>query len=307
MEVSSSYQENSMASLTDSATPSVVILVHYGAVATTRRCLDSLAIHEGVAQPVVISDQGPGLPLCEQLQGHPSADKLRIIRRENLGFGSGCNAAAEAAFSAGAQWVWFLNNDATLDAPVLTCLLALAQGLPKVGLWGTWQRDGDRRLGADKLPAWFPTPPFATQTIAALPPGCRQLGARETLSGASILVSRAAWNRLGAWPEWCFLYWEDVAWCLKAHEAGLPMVMTELEIMHPRNTTTGHHSPLTTYYGVRNGFLLHEELWPQRKWQRLGQAVHLLQKRVLQGNWRMLRPTLEGILDARKGLRFKTR
>ena len=307
MEEHSFYQENGAVSLADVATPSVVILVHYGMIETTRRCLESLAVHEGASQPVVISDHGADQPLGERLQGHPSCDKLRIIRRENLGFGSGCNAAAETAFSAGAQWVWFLNNDATLDSPVLTRLLELAQRVPQVGLWGTLQRDGDRSIGADKLPKWFPTPSCATPNVADLPPGCHQLGARETLSGASILVSRAAWERLGPWPEWCFLYWEDVAWCLKAHEAGIPMVMTDLEILHPRNTTTGHHSPLTTYYGVRNSLLLHGDLWPQSKWQRLGQAVHLLQKRVLQGNWRMLRPTLQGILDARKGLRFKTR
>jgi GT2 family glycosyltransferase len=307
MEDHSCYQEIGAASLAHSESQAAVALVHFGAADTTRKCLDSLSIHEGAAQRVVIADHGPGLPLLEQLRDHATFQNLHLLRRENLGFGSGCNAAAGTAFSAGAEWVWFLNNDATLDSPVLTHLLELARKNPLVGLWGTRQRDGERSIGADKLPKWFPTPSFSTQTVANLPPGCRQLGARETLSGASILVSREAWQRLGLWPEWCFLYWEDVAWCLKAHEIGIPMVLTDLEIRHPRNTSTGHHSPLTTYYGVRNGFLLHSELWPQRKGQRIRQAVHLLQKRFSQGNWRMLGPTLQGILDARKGLRFKTR
>ena len=307
MEAHSCYQETGSASRAHSGVPVAVVLVHFGAVDTTRKCLDSLAIHEDPAQPVVIADQGPGRPLLEQLGDHASFPNLRLLRRENLGFGSGCNAAAEAAFTAGAQWVWFLNNDATLDSPVLTHLLALARNSPAVGVWGTRQRDGDRSVGADKLPRWFPTPTFASPVVADLPPGCCQLDARETLSGASILVSREAWRRIGPLPEWCFLYWEDVAWCLKAHAVGIPMVLTDLEIRHPRNTTTGHHSPLTTYYGVRNGFLLHAELWPRRKGQRLRQALHLLQKRFAQGNWRMLGPTLQGILDARKGLRFKTR
>lgn len=307
MEVPLSYQEYGHASLAHLKASSTVILVHYGAADTTRRCLDSLAIQEGASQSVIIADHGPGLPLGDHLQDHPSFHNFRILRRENLGFGAGCNAAAEAAFSAGAQWVWFLNNDAVLDAPVLTQLLEIAQQYPLVDLWGTTQKDGDRNIGADKLPRWFPTPSFSTQNMVGLPKGCRQLGARETLSGASVLVSRAAWERMGPWPEWCFLYWEDVAWCLKAHEAGIPMVMTDLEIIHSRNTTTGHHSPMTTYYGVRNGLLLHSDLWPEKEWQRWRQAAHLMQKRLIQGNWHMLRPTFLGILDARKGLRFKAR
>ncbi len=305
MEEHSFYQENGVASLAHFAVPSVVILVHYGAVDTTRKCLDSLAIHEGAAQPAVISDHGPGLPLTEQLRDHSSFQNLRILRRENLGFGSGCNAAAEVAFSAGARWVWFLNNDATLDSPVLSRLMEWAVAFPQVGLWGTHQLDGGRSLGPDPLPDWFPTPVFAAPRIEGLPTGCRQLEARLTLSGASILVSKDAWERMGPWPEWCFLYWEDVAWCLKAHEIGIPMVMTDLAIVHPRNTTTGHHSPLTTYYGVRNSLLLHEEHWPARKCQRIRQACHLLQKRFFQGRWRMLSPTVKGVLDARKGIRFR--
>jgi len=307
MEAPSSYQETGATSFAPFPMPCVVILVHHGAADTTRSCLDSLGVQESPSLPVVISDQGPGLPLSEQLQGYRSFSQLRILRRENLGFGAGCNAAATAAFSAGAQWVWFLNNDATLDAPVLTHLLEIARKHPEVGFWGMQQRDGDRRIGVDTLPAWFPTPSYSTRILAGLPPECHQLTARETLSGASLLVSREAWERTGPWPEWCFLYWEDVAWCLQAHAAGIPMVMTELEILHPRHTTTGHHSPLTTYYGVRNGFLLHRDLWPQRKGQRWRQALHLLQKRLLQGNFKMLAPTFKGILDASKGLRFKTR
>jgi GT2 family glycosyltransferase len=304
MEEHLSYQENDPLLRTDLSFQAAVVLVHYGSVDTTRHCLESLAVHENIS-PVFISDHGPSLPLAEQLPEFPGSMALRIQRRENLGFASGCNAAAEAAFSAGARWVWFLNNDATLDSPVLSRLLAMAQQCPQVGLWGTRQKDGEKMVDADKLPSWFPTPPYATKHVMDLPLGCRQLGARETLSGASILVSREAWIQMGPLPEWCFLYYEDVAWCLNAHELGIPMVMTDLEIRHPRNTTTGRHSLLTTYYGVRNALLLHSDLWPERKGLRLWRAVHLLQKRFLQGNWRMLAPTLRGILDARRGLRFK--
>jgi len=299
------YQGNEAPSWPDLEGKAAVVLVHFGDPATTLRCLDSLARSEGTPPAVVVADHGPGTPLNGFLGERTSSSTVLILRRENLGFGAGCNAAAAAAFRAGAGWVWFLNNDATLASPVLSQLLVLAGKHPQVGIWGTLQRDGGRRIGTDQLPDWYPTPLSATQALRDLPGGCHQLGPRETLSGASMLVSREAWNRLGPWPEWCFLYWEDVAWCLSAHELGIPMVMSELEIHHLRNTATGRHSPTTTYYGVRNSLLLHADRWPQRAGLRWRQAAHLLQKRFFQGNWRMLAPTLRGIRDARKGLRFR--
>ena len=280
-------------------------LVHFGDPGTTLRCLESLASHAPEDCRVFIADHGPGPGLTERLATLSCGPRCRVIGLDNPGFGAGCNAAAEAAFAEGARWVWFLNNDATLEGPVATQLMVLADAHPEVGLWGTRQLDGNRRIDADRLPSWFPTPSFASPELSGLPEGCRQLGPRETLSGASILISRDAWTRLGPWPEWCFLYWEDVAWCLAAHRAGIPVVMTGLEVVHPRNSTTGHHSATSTYYGVRNVLLLHGDLWPGHRRQRLAQAVHLLQKRFFQGRWRMLGPTLSGIVDAWRGARFR--
>jgi len=281
-----------------------VVLVHYGDPLVTKRCLESLAEQEFLPHSVYIADHGPGTNLLEALaDAHPC---LRILSGENLGFGPGCNRAAAAAFQDGAQWVWFLNNDATLDGSVLGELVGFAQRYPEVGLWGTLQLDGAREIGADHLPRWFPElpcRPAAEEPV--LPPGLRSLGPMETLSGASILITRSAWERLGPWPEWCFLYWEDVAWGLKAYAAGIPAVMTNLAIQHNRCTTTGRHSALATYYGVRNELLLHQELWPELHRARFRHGLHILQKRFFQGNWGMLAPALRAIRDARRNLRGK--
>lgn len=283
-----------------------VALVHYGDPGITWRCVESILGQEGKETPIVIMDHGPGRPLAECLPASCMSPNLEIIRSANRGFGSGCNLAADRAFENGAEWVWFLNNDAMIQAPVFSRLLELARSFPEVGLWGTHQRNGSRVLGADRLPSWFLPPPASLRLLDALPAGCRQLEAHETLSGASILVSRQAWGSLGHWPEWCFLYHEDVAWCLRAHGLGIPMVLTPLEILHTPSTSTGRRSPLTTYYGVRNSLLLHAEHWPGKKGVRLIQSIHLLQKRFFQGRWKQLWPTLRGIVDASRGKRFRT-
>jgi len=268
-----------------------VILVHYGPPDLTLRCLASLASTEPEPHTVVVVDHGPGEGLAQALAGaHPA---LTILANPaNPGFGAGCNQGAAHAFAAGAEAVWFLNNDATLEGPTLGPLLALARAHPSVALWGTPQRDGERLLGADLQPVWCDQGQVAP---LALPAGCSQLSARETLSGASILVTRAQWEALGPWPEDLFLYLEDTAWCLRAHALGLPLALADLPVRHPRSSTIGRHSRLSIFYGARNTLRVHRQLRPGQRLQRWGLAFHMLQKRFFQGRWGLLGHTWRGI------------
>lgn len=278
--------------------PAVIVLVHYGTPELTRRCLLSLAAQESLVHGVVVVDHGPGGGLAEALAGlHP---RLTVLEPgANPGFGAGCNRGADWAFEAGAEAVWFLNNDATLEGPTLGRLLDLARQQPQVALWGTPQRDGNRILGADLQASWFGR--GCTPVPVALPPGCRQLAARESLSGASILVTREGWTRLGPWPEDFFLYLEDAAWCLRAHTLGLGLALVEGPVTHPRSSTIGRRSPLSIFYGVRNQLRLHRQCHPQARAARVAMAFHMLQKRLFQGRFGLLGHTLRGISAGLRG------
>jgi GT2 family glycosyltransferase len=289
-----------MTSTAPSCSTPAVVIVHFGPPDLTRRCLASLEAMETEPHRVVVVDHGPGEGLDRAFAGsHP---RLTVLSNHaNPGFGAGCNQGAALAFGEGAEAVWFLNNDATLEGPTLALLLDLARAHPQVALWGTLQRDGHRLLGVDVQPPWCAqgsaSPPLE------LPQGCRRLQARETLSGASILVTAAQWAHLGPWPEDLFLYLEDTAWCLRAHAAGLPMALVEVAVTHARSSTTGKRSPLSIFYGVRNRLRLHRQLRPRSGLARFGMALHLLQKRLFQGRPGLLGPTCRGILA---GLRDQT-
>lgn len=277
------------------APPVAVILVHYGSAAVTRRCLQSLAGIETASHRVFVVDHGPHPGLAEALEGaHPKVEILSA--HANPGFGAGCNLGAKAALDAGAQALWFLNNDATLDTPVLEAMGALARSNPRIGLWGTHQVDGDRRLGADRQPEWFSRGlSFAPHHLT---PGASPLGPRESLSGASLFLTRAAWETIGPWPERYFLYWEDAAWCRQTLDAGLGLALADLTVIHPRGTTTGRHSATTLYYGARNALLFHRQIHPTTWFERWTMGLDFLQKRFFRGQWHYLHPIAAGVLDA---------
>lgn len=277
--------------------PVAVVLVHFGAPDVTGACLASLAAQEPVPHSVVVVDHGPGPGLQGCLDAaHPD---LRVLTDlSNPGFAGGCNRGAAEAFGHGAEAVWFLNNDARLEAPVLGVLLDQARRHPEVALWGTHQRHGARRLGCDRQPAWF------SQGVPAVVDGLRGgrvLAPRESLSGASLFITRAAWERLGPWPDSYFLYYEDAAWCRRAHAAGLPIVLLDQAVLHDPGTTTGRRSALTLFYGTRNQLRLRAEGAGGSRLGLLLGSLYLLQRRLFRGHVRALRPVLQGCLAAWRG------
>lgn len=248
---------------------------------------------------LVVVDNCADSPAAAALRDlHPRM--LEVRRPSNPGFAAGCNAGAAAALAAGAQHLWFLNNDACLVQPVLPTLLQAAGSFPQVALWGTHQLTARGELGADHHGAWYDRGGAAALPLGA---GMRQLGGRESLSGASIFVTRPFWERLGPWPEDYFLYWEDAAWCARAHAQRLPVVLLDIGVRHERGTTSGRHSPMTLFYGSRNMLLLHAQLHPRARLRRLALALYVLQRRLFRGQLLRLRPLCRGIAAGLRGRR----
>jgi len=66
----------------------------------------------------------------------------------NLGFAGGANAGMRRALADGAEYVWFVNNDAAPEPQSLAALLTVATAAPHVGVFGPkiLQADGPQRI-----------------------------------------------------------------------------------------------------------------------------------------------------------------
>jgi GT2 family glycosyltransferase len=131
----------------------------------------------------------------------------------------------------------------------------------------------------------------------------------QALSGAVLMLSRAALGRVGRLDEDYYLYFEDTDWCLRARPAGLAVGV--VEGARARHWGGRSFDPLSGdrfYYAARNHLRMVEKLSPLRgAMGRLRRAsvvglnlAHVLRqvgcaRRVALG------AVLEGYRDARRG------
>lgn len=159
-------------------------------------------------------------------------DRITLLPQSgNLGFGRGCNAGAERAANLGAELLWFLNPDTTIEPEsgdvlrrALTAqeaiqfagsILKNEQGVKRSGAFrfpkATTAFLSNARIGVlDKtLSRHTSTPPLPSEPIQA-----------DWLSGASFMVKRSAFEALQGFDPHYFLYFEEVDLFYRAKKAG---------------------------------------------------------------------------------------
>jgi len=157
---------------------------------------------------------------------------VRAIALEaNLGFACGCNVGIRAG---SAPFVLLLNPDASLDSTSLGRLVAVLEREPDTGLVGPRIVDEDGRLAFSqrRFPRIRSTMSQAVYLHRALPRAtwvdeivrdrrAYELGGSpEWLSGACMLVRRAALEAIGGLDEAFFLYCEDTDLCRRLRDGG---------------------------------------------------------------------------------------
>ncbi|HET7416405.1 MAG TPA: glycosyltransferase [Solirubrobacterales bacterium] len=199
-----------------SAAVSIVVPVH-GAAQLTARCLDMVLSELPADCEVVVVDDASPDETPALLAGYGEA--IRTLRlEENVGFARACNAGAEAAHG---ELLVFLNNDIEPLPGWLAALREYAAGHPEavaVGAKllypnGTVQHAGVV-FGQDGYPhhlyAGFPADHPAVNRARRL----------QAVTGACLLVRRAAFEAAGGFDPGFLNSLEDVDLCLRLAEAG---------------------------------------------------------------------------------------
>lgn len=185
----------------------------------------------------------------------PSA---KIIRNQkNLGFSGGNNTGIREAAG---NYIFIVNNDTEFTPGLLESLLKVFRNNSEAGIVCPKFHYYFNK-GIIEYAGYKPINIF-TGRNGMIGSGEIDRGQYDVLNkthyahGGAMLVSRKAIEKVGLLPELFFLYYEELDWSVKFKKNGYDIYFQpEALIYHKESMTTGHSSPLKTFYLTRNRIL----------------------------------------------------
>jgi GT2 family glycosyltransferase len=198
-----------------------VVIVSHRCRELLRCCLDSLLAHTPASGlRIVVVDNASGDGTVELVrEDFPQVDLVDAGR--NLGFAAASNRGIRRG---DAVYVLALNPDTRLTAGALDGLLELMAAHPEVGVCGPKlvREDGSLDHAAKRS---FPTPfgalaHFAGSERSQYRAPDVESGPVDAVSGAFMLMRRAALDEVGLFDEGYWMYMEDLDLCYRFQQAG---------------------------------------------------------------------------------------
>lgn len=220
-----SAQSSSRADSQPRAADAAVVIVNYRTAELSEHCLESVAATAGaLTLEMVIVDNASGDGGPERLRAScPQASVVEMSH--NLGFAAGVNAGFRHTAT---ELVMVLNPDSELRAGSLEALLAHMRAHPRTGVLAPLVEHPDGRLAPNGyrrfpnlallaldlcVPVGYALEPLPALHPYVMSPASLRAGERPAwVSGAVMLVRRAAYEQAGPLDEGFFLYFEETEW-----------------------------------------------------------------------------------------------
>ncbi len=170
-----------------------IISVAYNSMSVMPGMVDSLP----AGTPLIIVDNGPDDGLRDWAKARGVECR---VPGDNLGFGRGCNLGAEGVET---PFLLFLNPDARLQTHTLRELRAAAERHPLAVAFGAALQDADGHISYKHRTRLAPHDAFAPKALPT------QDTVVPALSGAALMVRRAAFAAVDGFDPAIFLYYED--------------------------------------------------------------------------------------------------
>ena len=189
-----------------------VIILHYGKLETTKKCLVDLSKKISEHKVILINNTQDDISgLAKIING------TKIINNKtNVGFAGGVNQGIALASNDKSITHYFLmNNDLSISFGSFAQLLLTFTRFPKCGIVSPVLHHGEVYDWGGKYNKWsgmvkhknWPNKPKTTQTVGHV-------------AGAAMLMSHELVDKIGMLDERFFLYFEDLDFCLRATNAG---------------------------------------------------------------------------------------
>lgn len=270
-----------------------VVVLNWNGWSDTVVCLASLQKQDYANFNLLVVDNGSTDGSVFQIKkAMPSVELLQT--GVNLGFGGGCNVGIRHALAHGADYVWLINSDATVDPGALSALVCVAEKNPTLASVGSvlYEADSEHQIqlwGGGSVNRWLGRSRHQISPAAL-----------DFISGASVLLCRTALEEVGMFDEAnFFMYWEDTDLGFRFRRAGWQLAVAEdSRVWHKQSASLGKRSPLLDEYFTRSGVRFLRRYAPIPVISIALMLVMMLTKRVLMGEISRARAVLKGFLNA---------
>lgn len=232
-----------------------IVISNYNGWQDTVQCLESLQKQTYRNFEIILLDDASTNDSVQQLQKHLTENTVFLPQEANSGFAAVNNVGMRRALADGCDWVLLLNNDTVVAPDFLEMLLretpAEAVSCPKMLFLDPpdeiWFAGGelDRATGKVKHLGGHEKdgPAFAEKKQVSFITFC------------CVLLPRQVVEEVGFLDETLFMYCEDVDYCIRLADAGVPMwLLPDARIWHKAGGSAG--GMLSVYYITRNTLYL---------------------------------------------------
>jgi GT2 family glycosyltransferase len=266
-----------------------VVIVNFNAGLFLKDAVTSVA-HSPAVSHVYIVDNGSTDASIELLDSVRD-DRLVTIRNDsNLGFAAGCNIGLARAT---AESVLLLNPDCrVVDGGIERLVAALRSG-DRVGMVGPLllSPDGSEQVVGRRR---FPTPGIVfAQTFGSSRPQPlpKQPIGVEAISGACMMVRRAAATAVGPMDEAYFLHFEDLDWCMRFRQRGWDILFVpDAKVTHQGGISSRTRPFAVEYYKHRGIIRFYQKFLSDAysRWQMVLMIIAVWSRFAGVALWRLL-------------------
>jgi GT2 family glycosyltransferase len=244
-----------------------IIVLNWNGLKDTVECLQSLKAISYPSYEVVVVDNastGDDVSALKRSFG----DFVRIVENDkNYGYTGGNNIGLRLCLAnSHPDYLLILNNDIVVAPDFLDHLVRAAEAAPSMGMAGPkvyYFDDPNRIQNAGTI--------FNMWKGEATSIGSKQLDTglydspreADAVSGSCLLVRREVIEKVGAFDESYFAYWDDTDYCTRARKAGYSVIyVPQARVWHKNpikqkiwdKTSRCKTSTQRYYYSARNNF-----------------------------------------------------
>jgi len=239
----------------------IAVVLNWNGLEDTLACLQSLSALDYEALETIVVDNGSRVsPRAAVSESHP---QVEVIENDvNLGYAAGNNVGIGRALERGAEFVWILNNDLTVEPDSLDLLLQTARAHPRAAALG-----GKVLLAgsADRLWLAWGRVSWRQSLIELVGEGRQDDGSFDGeasvpwIPGCALLLRAEALREVGAFDAEYFAYHEDVDWAERARRSGWQSWFNGASrvhhAVHGSSGGAAHYGGFRKYLSARNSVL----------------------------------------------------